>query len=115
MIVYYSGHNDAIELLMSDYELTHKDRLKYPRPIEKEFYYINNSYKQLLMMLLLLKPESDHLRTIVMEKLGLVLLGDTVKFIIRRPNYAKKEGFEIDPFVEETRFWRIQGDLKKFS
>ena len=116
ILIYYSGHNTKVSELVEEYEDKFKRGLRIANPGDtREFIGIGNEYKSLLLSVLLIQPEQNKARQFIVEKLGIRDVSSELKITLQRPEFAKgKKTYDIDQFVEETRFWGAQGITKVF-
>lgn len=115
ILIYYSGHNSKVSDLVKDYEEEFKRNLKEANEGDtREFIGIGKDYKSLLLSVLLLQPEDNKAKEFVKKKLGITGIKREVRIELRRPYYARKKGYEIDPAVEDTAFWKAAGITGKF-
>lgn len=110
ILIYYSGHNEKVSQLINEYLVSFRNDLKEANEGDtREFIGIGKEYKSLLLGVLLLQPEGCRARQLVLEKLGIAEVGNEVKIVLKRPYYAKKNGYNVDRFDASTRFWKAQG------
>lgn len=110
VLIYYSGHNTKVTSLVEEYEELFKKSIKKANIKDsRRFIGIGKEYKQLLLAVLLLQPDENLAKKFICTKLGIKSIDDEIKIILKRPFYARSEGFEIDPFDETTRYWKPKG------
>lgn len=115
ILIYYSGHNSKVTDLVKEYEESFKKELKEANEGDtREFIGIGKDYKSILLSVLLLQPDGNKAKEFIKYKLGITSIGDQLKITLRRPYYARKRGYEIDPAVKETSFWKAVGITRKF-
>lgn len=115
ILIYYSGHNPKVTELVKDYEENFKRELKEANEGDtREFIGIGKDYKSLLLAVLLLQPKENHAREFIKNKLGISRIRQELRIDLKRPYYAMKKGYEIDPEVKETAFWKAAGITGKF-
>ena len=121
VLLYYSGHNPKISNLLSTYEKDFRDTLNrnrntspLPESSIRRFCGIGNEYKAILLAVLLLQPEANIARQVVVEKLGIKSISDEILFDLKRPSYAKSTDFDFDPVDPTQRFWRAEGPSRVF-
>ena len=122
VLIYYSGHNTNIKEFISINDQNHKEKISrnrnnpnFNKDDARPFFRIGTDYKSLLLAVMLLQSEDLNAKKFILEKLGIISLGNEVKLVFSRPEYAKgKEEIIFDEFNEEARFWRAQGFFKTF-
>ena len=129
VLIYYSGHNDTVAKLVEQYEEAFRKRIKRADFDEDRYFIgIGTEYKELLLAVLLMQPDTCKARAFIKDKLGIDYLGlpkpgtsertePVVKVIFERPKYAKgsnKAEFDIENNDEEDRYWRPAGIAKDF-
>jgi predicted ATPase len=115
ILIYYSGHNSKVTDLVKDYEDSFKRELKEANEGDtREFIGIGKDYKSLLLAVLLLQPKENHAREFIKSKLGISKIRQELRIDLKRPYYAMKRGYEIDPEVKETAYWKAAGITGKF-
>lgn len=116
ILIYYSGHNAKVTELILQCEGKFRKRLRGAEITEsREFIGIGNDYKDLLLSTLLLQPYENKAKQFIVEKLGIKSISPEFKIILQRPTYARgKDGFDVDKFVTDTRYWRVQGIIQNF-
>lgn len=126
VLIYYSGHNEIIKNLVSDYEETFRKRIKNADFDEsRHFIGIGPEYKALLLAVLLMQKPDNKARQFICKKLGINNLGITkpggrgltqpvVKLELKRPLYAKGNNYNIINNDETDRYWKPAGITKIF-
>ncbi|MCR9062883.1 MAG: AAA family ATPase [Cytophagales bacterium] len=115
ILIYYSGHNPQIASLINNYLSKFKRSLREANSGEtRKFIGIGDEYKSLLLSILILQSEDCKARRFILEKLGIRSVGNELKITLKRPYFAKRSGYEIDPVVEETKYWKSQGITREF-
>ena len=115
ILIYYSGHNPKVKELVNQYEKKFSDGLLGAKEgNSRQFIGIGNDYKSLLLSILLLQPNQNKAKKYILEKLDVQALSLEFKIVLQRPEFAKKTGYDIDPFDPSTRFWKTGGITKKF-
>lgn len=115
ILIYYSGHNPKVTELVKDYEDNFKKELKEANEGDtREFIGIGKEYKSLLLAVLLLQPNENKAREFIKNKLGISKVKQELRIDLKRPYYAMKKGYEIDPEVKTTAFWKAAGITGKF-
>lgn len=115
ILIYYSGHNPKVTELVKDYEDNFKRELKEANEGEtREFIGIGKDYKSLLLAVLLLQSKENHAGEFIKNKLGISKIRQELRIDLKRPYYAMKKGYEIDPEVKGTAFWKAAGITGKF-
>src|SRR5690606_468991 len=62
----------------------------------------------------LLQPDDNKAKQFIKTKLGIASIGNQIKITLRRPYYARKRGYDVDPEVKETSFWKAAGITRTF-
>ena len=122
ILIYYSGHNKTITKLVEHYESNYKaglNRNRKKKSLSKEetrkFIGIGSDYKSLLITVLLLQSDDLNAKKFIVDKLGIESLGEEIKFIFKRPEYASdKKKFHFDEIDPEKRFWGAEGFIRTF-
>ncbi len=122
ILIYYSGHNATISELIHTYERKHKDYLNRNRRKNifstedtRRFFGVGADYKSLLLSVMLLQPNDSKVKTILVEKLGIKTIGNEIKIIFKRPDYAiDNKSLTFDEVDETKRFWSAEGYFKIF-
>ena len=129
ILIYYSGHNDTVGALVEQYENNFRKRIRQADFSEsRDFIGIGPDYKSLLLVVMLIQPETSNARTFICQKLSIDKLGlqkpgtnertePVVKLILERPDYAKgskSENYTIENNDEQDRFWKPEGITKEF-
>ena len=129
MLVYYSGHNDAVEQLVEQYETRFRKKIKKAGIDDsRELIGIGPKYKELLLAIMLVHSEQCKARKYIIKKLGIAQLGlakpgtgerteAVIKLILDRPEYAKGSqhgDFDIKNNNEVDRYWKPEGITKDF-
>lgn len=126
ILIYYSGHNDTVTELVKQYEYAFQRRIKGADIEEsRRFIGIGPEYKELLLAVLLMQPETCVARKYIFQKLGIQALGlekpgtsersePVVKIILDRPEYAMGSGGDYEIENEEHRYWKAEGITREF-
>lgn len=116
IIIYYSGHNDKITNLVTDYEKDFKKKIKGANIDDiREFIGIGKEYKSLLLAILLLQKDDNNAKNYLKQKLGINDVSPEVKIVLKRPDYARgKEEFNVEPGDAATNFWKADGIVGEF-
>lgn len=129
VLIYYSGHNDTVAKLVEQYEEAFRKRIKRADFDEARYFIgIGPEYKELLLAVLLMQPDTCKARQFICQKLGIDHLGipkpgtsvrtePVVKVIFERPEYAKgsnRTEFDIANNDNEDRYWKAEGITKDF-
>ncbi len=110
ILIYYSGHNTKISELVREYEEDFKTEIKDANIKDtRTFIGIGREYKALLLAVLLLQPDGNVAKNYIKKKLGIAKLNNELKLILKRPFYARKGGFDVDPKDGSTQFWKAEG------
>lgn len=131
LIVYYSGHNDSVENLVTQYEERFRRKIKSASHDEsRRIIGVGPEYKELLLAVLLIQVEACVARQFIMSKLGVKQLGlemrgggkigrtePVFKLVLERPMYAsgsQRKDFNINNNDEGDRYWNPEGIVKLF-
>lgn len=122
VLIYYSGHNTTIKDFITVNDQKHKERISrnrnnpnFNQDDARPFFRIGTDYKSLLLAVMLLQSEDLNAKIFILEKLGIRSLGNEVKLVFKRPEYAEgKEEIIFDEFNDQARFWGAQGFFKTF-
>lgn len=126
VLIYYSGHNDIVASLVSDYEEGFRKRIKNADFDEsRRFIGIGPEYKALLLAVLLMQKPDNKAQQFICKKLGIKALGITkpggrgltqpvVKLELKRPLYAKGINYNIINNDDSDRYWKPAGITKTF-
>ncbi|MEN5198781.1 AAA family ATPase [Pseudomonas wadenswilerensis] len=126
VLIYYSGHNDIVASLVSDYEETFRKRIKNAEFDEsRRFIAIGPEYKSLLLAVLLMQRPDNKAQQFICKKLDIKTLGITkpggrgitqpvVKLELKRPLYAKGTNYDIINNDDSDRYWKPAGITKVF-
>ncbi len=115
VLVYYSGHNDTVAELVEKYESAFRKRIRKAGLDEsRRFIGIGPEYKELLLAVLLMQPESNMARQFISHKLGIESIANEVKLVLTRPSYADDSRFDIEYNDETDRYWKPEGITKEF-
>ncbi|MEC4005874.1 AAA family ATPase [Flavobacterium sp. SUN052] len=116
IIIYYSGHNDKITDLVTQYEQDFKKKVKGANIDDiREFIGIGKEYKSLLLAILLLQKDDNNAKNYIKQKLGINQVSPEVKIVLKRPDYARgKEEFNVVLGDTKTNFWKADGIVGQF-
>lgn len=122
VLIYYSGHNTTIKDFISVNDQKHKEKINrnrnnpnFNQDDARPFFRIGTDYKSLLLAVMLLQSEDLDAKIFILEKLGIRSIGNEVKLVFKRPEYAAgKEEIIFDEFNDQARFWGAQGFFKTF-
>jgi energy-coupling factor transporter ATP-binding protein EcfA2 len=121
VLIYYSGHNNNVEGLLKKYEVKFRKQIKGASlDSSRQFLGIDSEYKELLLSILLMQPESSRSRQYIMRKLKIEKTSGDAKLVLKRPPFAnnrlKKQlnVDDIDPFDSRTRYWGLEGTVRDF-
>ncbi len=120
VLIYYSGHNDTVAMLVKHYEEAFRKRIKGANFDEsRRFIGIGPEYKQLLLSILLIQNDDNKARQFVCHKLGISSIAPEIQLVLKRPLFAdgrlkflKAEG--IEDFDPRTHFWGADGITRDF-
>ena len=115
VLIYYSGHNDTVTNLVEQYEEAFQKRIKRADFDEARFFLgIGPDYKELLLALLLMQPDTSKARQFICQKLGIESVASEVRLVLGRPAYAADSRFDIALNDETDRYWQPEGITKTF-
>ncbi|WP_406826858.1 AAA family ATPase [Pedobacter sp. KACC 23697] len=116
IIIYYSGHNDKIIDLVTEYEKSFKKKVKGAKIEDvREFIGIGKEYKSLLLAVLLLQNDENNAKNYLKQKLGITKVSHEIKLVLKRPDYAiDNAAFDVDQFDPRTLFWKAEGIVGEF-
>jgi len=115
VLIYYSGHNDTVALLVEEYEDAFRKRIKRADLDESpRFIGILPKYKELLLAALLIQPDDNKARQFICQKLGIQHVAPEVRLVLERPFYAAESDFDIEYNDESDRYWKPKGITKTF-
>ncbi len=115
VLIYYSGHNDTVAGLVEQYEEAFRKRIKRADFDEARYFIgIGPEYKELLLAVLLMQPDTCKARQFICQKLGIKTVGSEVRLILKRPTYATDSRFDIELNDETDRYWQPEGITKTF-
>ena len=113
ILAYYSGQNNHVAEIIARFERRFRTRIRGADLTETpRFIGIGPSYKQLLLLLVLLLPEDRPSRRVLCGKLGILGNKGNVTLTISRPLFARRRDFDhLDP---NDLFWRTAGVMREF-
>lgn len=113
ILAYYSGQNTHVSEIIMRFERRFRARIRGADLTESpRFIGIGPSYKQLLLLLVLLLPEDRPSRQFLCEKLGILGNKGSARLTISRPIFAQRRDFDhLDP---ADLFWRTDGAMREF-
>ncbi|HNR38248.1 MAG TPA: AAA family ATPase [Acidobacteriota bacterium] len=115
VLIYYSGHNDTVAKLVEQYEGAFRKRIKRADFDEARYFIgIGPDYKELLLAVLLMQPETCKARQFICQKLGIETVASEAKVVLERPAYAADSRFDIELNDETDRYWKPEGITKTF-
>ncbi|WP_028318862.1 ATP-dependent nuclease [Desulfobulbus elongatus] len=115
VLIYYSGHNDTVAKLVEQYEDAFRRRIKRADFDEARYFIgIGPDYKELLMAVLLMQPDTCKARQFICQKLGIETVASEAKVVLERPAYAAASRFDIEFNDETDRYWQPEGITKTF-
>ncbi|MEO1099883.1 MAG: AAA family ATPase, partial [Bacteroidota bacterium] len=120
LLVYYSGHNETVKKLIRKYEDEFRKQIKEAEVDEsRRFLGIGSDYKELLLAILLVQPDTNKAKKYTLKKLGIQTLGTELTLKLKRPAFANSrlkqldvEG--IDAFDSRTYYWGASGITQDF-
>lgn len=115
VLIYYSGHNDTVADLVESYESSFRKRIRRADLDETRFFIgIGPEYKDLLLSVLMMQPDTCTARQFVFQKLDIATIDSEIRLILDRPHYAEKSEFDIEYNDETDRYWKPEGITKEF-
>lgn len=115
VLIYYSGHNKTVARLVKRYEASFRQRIKRADFDESRFFIgIGPEYKELLLAVLLMQPNTCKARQFICQKLGITNVATEVRLVLERPEYAGDVRFDIELNDESDRYWKPEGITKTF-
>lgn len=115
VLIYYSGHNDTVAKLVEQYEEAFRKRIKRADFDEARYFIgIGPDYKELLLAVLLMQPDTCKARQFICQKLGIETVASEAKVVLERPAYAADSRFDIELNDETDRYWKPEGITKTF-
>ncbi|AOY57440.1 AAA family ATPase [Desulfococcus multivorans] len=115
VLIYYSGHNDTVAKLVEQYEEAFRKRIKRADFDEARYFIgIGPEYKDLLLAVLLMQPDTCRARQFICQKLGIETVASEAKVVLERPAYAADSRFDIELNDETDRYWKPEGITKTF-
>jgi predicted ATPase len=115
VLIYYSGHNDTVAKLVEQYEEAFRKRIKRADFDEARYFIgIGHDYKELLLAVLLMQPDTCKARQFICQKLGIATVALEAKVVLERPAYAADSRFDIELNDETDRYWQPEGITKTF-
>jgi predicted ATPase len=115
VLIYYSGHNSTVEMLVEEYEESFRKRIKSADFDEsRRFIGIGPDYKELLLAVLLMQDNSNNAQQFICQNLGIESITPEVRLVLKRPIYAANPRFNIDDNDESDRYWKPEGVTKIF-
>ncbi|MGI6639063.1 MAG: AAA family ATPase [Desulfobulbus sp.] len=115
VLIYYSGYNDTVAKLVEQYEEVFRKRIKRADFDEARYFIgIGPEYKELLLAVLLMQPDTCKARQFICQKLGIESVASEAKVVLERPAYAADSRFDIEFNDETDRYWQPEGITKTF-
>lgn len=115
VLIYYSGHNDTVAKLVEQYEEAFRKRIKRADFDEARYFIgVGPDYKELLLAVLLMQPDTCKARQFICQKLGIETVASEAKVELERPAYAADSRFDIELNDETDRYWKPEGITKTF-
>jgi predicted ATPase len=113
VLVYYSGQNDNVTALVARYEDRYRRNLRRAEAtMIPRFVGIGPACKKLLIVVLMLLPETSLARQYLCQKLGILSNSRIVRIVLKRPGFAGTGDF--DPFEDKQLFWGATGVVRSF-
>jgi hypothetical protein len=75
---------------------------------------IGPDYKELLLAVLLMQPDTCKVRQFICQKLGIETVASEATMVLERPAYAADSRFDIELNDETDRYWKPEGITKTF-
>ena len=114
VLIYYSGHNNTVAVLVDKYEKAFRKRIrKADFGDSRRFIGIGQEYKELLLSVLLMQKNDNKARQFIVQKLGIKTVAPEVMMVLKRPAFADKQ-LKIDPFDLKTHYWGTEGITRQF-
>jgi len=118
ILIYYAGHNKVIDTVLETYEQKFSRKILTADANEsRKFIGVNSSYKDLFLAVLLLLDDNSDLKQFVLNKLGVVSVGDGLKINLKRPLYASrttKNSYNVENNDDTDKYWKLAGASKAF-
>lgn len=119
VLIYYSGHNDTVAGLVEKYEEAFRESIKHADFNESRYFIgIGPDYKELLLAVVLMQPETCKAREFICQKLCIKAVASEVRLMLVRPVYASKSNsrsnYDIEYNDETDRYWQPKGITKTF-
>jgi predicted ATPase len=115
VLIYYSGHNDTVSALVQQYENAFRKRIKRADFDEARYIIgISPEYKELLLAVLLMQPDTCKAQQFIWQKLGIESVATEVRLVLERPAYATDSRFNVEHNDESDRYWKAEGITKNF-
>jgi predicted ATPase len=113
VLVYYSGQNDNVTELVARYEDRYRRRLRRAdATMIPRFVGIGPACKKLLIVVLMLLPETSLARQYLCQKLGIIGNSRIARIVLKRPSFAASRDY--DPFEDADLFWGATGVVRTF-
>ncbi|MEI6065854.1 MAG: AAA family ATPase [Methylococcaceae bacterium] len=114
VLIYYSGHNNTVAVLVENYEKAFRKRIKKADfGDSRRFIGIGQEYKELLLSVLLMQKIDNKARQFIVQKLGIKTVAPEVIIVLKRPAFADKK-LKIDNFEPKTHYWGAEGITRQF-
>jgi len=116
ILVYYSGQNDTITELIELYEELFSDKIKSAKVTDtRKFIGIGKTYKEMLLSLLLIQPDTVKSKQLLLDKLTIKSMGSDLRLVLKRPDYATGNArFDIENNDNTDKYWKAEGIVKDF-
>ncbi|MEY3287852.1 MAG: hypothetical protein RLZZ419_94 [Pseudomonadota bacterium] len=102
VLIYYSGHNNTVAVLVEKYEKAFRKRIKKADLGDsRRFIGIGQEYKELLLCVLLMQKNDNKARQFIVQKLGIKTVAPEVMLVLQRPAFANNK-LDIDHFDPTT-------------
>ncbi|MCK9333474.1 MAG: ATP-binding protein, partial [Candidatus Cloacimonetes bacterium] len=103
-----------VSTILSDYLSSFRPRVQKAGLVEmRRIIGIGNEYKQLLLVLMLVQPETSKPRAYICDKLGISNITDLLKVVLKRPYFAKAD-FQVERLDPITSYWNPIGISREF-
>lgn len=117
ILIYYSGHNPNVGVLIDRYELRFEERIDGPGFSDSpKLVAVTGEIKDLLLAMMLLLPDGHLGRVALIQRLGIKDVKPVIRVTLQRPQYARGRNasqFNVDD-VNGEKYWKPRGATKDF-